>query len=189
MCLWLLERGSNVSVDPTYSIVTSNSNLHCANKENLTRWRNYFWRKIIQRECVSGQRALFSIIKRQFFSCLTARNRINCSHENINILLLQCYVKISSPEKSRNNTYEIYDYFSLVFDIANQLLTRHSPSRHSVRFTNEWQSLYHSQSKVVCRNFSDYGCKNIDFSSWSLNATTTETSTGLKFFSGPTYNY
>ena len=37
------------------------------------------------------------------------------------------YIRISSPEKSRNNTREKFDTFSNVFDIANQLLTRRSP--------------------------------------------------------------
>ena len=46
-----------------------------------------------------------------------------------------------------------YDIFSRVFDIANQLLTRHSPSRHLVRLINERQSLHRSHSKVVCQNF------------------------------------
>ena len=35
------------------------------------------------------------------------------------------YLRISTHEKSRNSTYEKYDMFSRVFDIANQLLTRH----------------------------------------------------------------
>ena len=40
-----------------------------------------------------------------------------------------------------------------MFDIANQLLTRHSPFAPLVQM-NERQSLYHSQSKVVWRIFS-----------------------------------
>ena len=41
---------------------------------------------------------------------------------------LRCYTRISSSEKSDNNTREkIRYFFSRVFDIANQLLTRHSP--------------------------------------------------------------
>ena len=50
--------------------------------------------------------------------------------------------------------------FLRVFDIAKQLMTRHSPSRHSPRYKNERRSLHCSQSKVVCivGIFSDYGC-------------------------------
>ena len=40
---------------------------------------------------------------------------------------LRCYTRISSPEKRRDNTREKLRYFSRVFDIANQLLTRHLP--------------------------------------------------------------
>ena len=46
-----------------------------------------------------------------------------------------------------------YDNFSCVFDITNQLLTHHSPFLHSLLLMNEWQSLHHSQFKVICRNF------------------------------------
>ena len=38
----------------------------------------------------------------------------------------RCYRRISSPEESRNNTREKISSFLRVFDIANQLLTRHS---------------------------------------------------------------
>ena len=38
------------------------------------------------------------------------------------------FPSISRPEKSRNNTGEKnWDIFSCVFDIANQMLTPHSP--------------------------------------------------------------
>ena len=40
---------------------------------------------------------------------------------------LRCYTRISSPEKSRNNTREKISYFSRVFVISNELLTRHLP--------------------------------------------------------------
>ena len=40
---------------------------------------------------------------------------------------LRCYTGISGPEKSRNNTREKISYFFTCVDIANQLLTRHSP--------------------------------------------------------------
>ena len=42
-------------------------------------------------------------------------------------LKLQCFTRISGPEKSRNNTREKISYFVTCVDIANQLLTRHSP--------------------------------------------------------------
>ena len=40
---------------------------------------------------------------------------------------LWCYTRISGPEKSRNITREKISYFFTCVDIANQLLTRHSP--------------------------------------------------------------
>ena len=40
---------------------------------------------------------------------------------------LQCYTGISGSEKSRNNTREKISYFFTSVDIADQLLTRHSP--------------------------------------------------------------
>ena len=46
-----------------------------------------------------------------------------------------------------------YRIFSRVFDIANQLLTRHLLSRHSVRLRDERRSFHYSQSKIVCRKF------------------------------------
>ena len=48
-------------------------------------------------------------------------------HEKRLSYKLRCYKRISSPVKSRNNTREKISYFFHVFDIANQLLTRHSP--------------------------------------------------------------
>ena len=40
---------------------------------------------------------------------------------------LWCYTRISGPKKSRNNTRGKISYFFTCVDIANQLLTRHSP--------------------------------------------------------------
>ena len=48
---------------------------------------------------------------------------------------LWCYKKISRPEKSSNDTRRKIRYFSGVFDITNQLLTRHSPFTSLV---DEW---------------------------------------------------
>ena len=39
---------------------------------------------------------------------------------------LWCYTRISSPEKSPNNSRKKIRYSSSTFDIANQLLTRYS---------------------------------------------------------------
>ena len=40
---------------------------------------------------------------------------------------LRCYIRISGPKKGRNKTREKISYFFTCVDIANQLLTRHSP--------------------------------------------------------------
>ena len=51
-------------------------------------------------------------------------------HYGVYIILshkLRCYTGISGPEKSRNNTREKISFFFTCVDIANQLLTRHSP--------------------------------------------------------------
>ena len=40
---------------------------------------------------------------------------------------LRCFTRISSPEKNRNNSRLKLRYFFNVFDIANELLTRHPP--------------------------------------------------------------
>ena len=45
-----------------------------------------------------------------------------------------------------------------MFDIANQLLTRHSPFAPLGR-VDEWKAKP-SRYKTVCQNFSDYGCQN-----------------------------
>ena len=42
-------------------------------------------------------------------------------------IVLRFYTRISSPEKSHNNTRKKIRYFFACVDIANQLLTRHSP--------------------------------------------------------------
>ena len=47
--------------------------------------------------------------------------KVDLSHK------LWCYTGISGLEKSRNNTREKISYFFTCVDIANQLLTRHSP--------------------------------------------------------------
>ena len=39
----------------------------------------------------------------------------------------RCYTRISGPEKSHNNSREKKSYFFMYVDIANHLLTRHSP--------------------------------------------------------------
>ena len=67
---------------------------------------------------------------------------------------LQCYTRIPALRKTVTTHVKKMRYFFLrVFDIVNQLLTRHSPSHHLVRLMNERQSLHRSHSKVVCRNF------------------------------------
>ena len=47
--------------------------------------------------------------------------------ENILSHKLQCYTAISRPEKNHNNTREKILYFFMCVDVANQLLTCHSP--------------------------------------------------------------
>ena len=67
--------------------------------------------------------------------------------------ILRCRRRISSPEKGLNSTLKNKTtFFSRVFDIANQLLTRHSPfAPHSQ--VVEWTAKPSlSQSKIVCRN-------------------------------------
>ena len=51
--------------------------------------------------------------------------------------------------KSLTTNMKKYRIFSCVVDIANQLLTRHSPFAPLGRLINEQRSLHHSQS--VCR--------------------------------------
>ena len=61
--------------------------------------------------------------------------QINCSTASVglsqeNLILwhkLRCYIGISGPRKSCNSTREKISYFFTCVDIANQLLTRHSP--------------------------------------------------------------
>ena len=78
-------------------------------------------------------------------------------------MMLRCYTGISGPEKSRNNTREKISYFFTCVDIANQLLTRHSPLAPlgqvivMVRLMNERQSIHDSQYKFFVGAFSNYG--------------------------------
>ena len=70
------------------------------------------------------------------------RNSISTrAHVLFSIYPLNCWIttRISNSEKSRNNVGGKKRYFPRVFDIANQLLARHS----------HWPS----QSMVVSRNF------------------------------------
>ena len=67
---------------------------------------------------------------------------------------LRCYTRISSPEKSLNNTRKkntISFHLCLASPISCWHVTR--LSRYSIRLMNERQSLYHSQSEVVCQRF------------------------------------
>ena len=73
---------------------------------------------------------------------------------------LWCQTWIPALRKAVTTRGKKYEFFSRVFDIADQLLTRQSPSRHFVWLMNKRQSLHHSQSKVVCQNF---------FNLWLLN--------------------
>ena len=66
---------------------------------------------------------------------------------------LRCYRGISGPEKSRNNTREKISYFFTCVDIANQLLTRHSPLA-PLGQVDEWTAKPSRFSiQVVCRSF------------------------------------
>ena len=68
-----------------------------------------------------------------FFSqCWRARQR-NVFLEIFLSYKLRCYTRISSPVKSRSNTREKISYLFTCVDIANQLLTRHSPSAPHVQ--------------------------------------------------------
>ena len=66
------------------------------------------------------------------------------SFYNINYGIIQGFPAL---RKSVTTHVKKCDIFPRVFDIGNQLL-----SRHSLSLMNERQSLHHSQSKVVCRN-------------------------------------
>ena len=69
------------------------------------------------------------------------------------ILKLRCYTGISGPEKSRNNTREKISYFFTCVDIANQLLTRHSPLA-PLGQVDEWTAKpLRFSIQVVCRSF------------------------------------
>ena len=50
-----------------------------------------------------------------------------------------------------------FEIFTLVFDIANQVLTRSLLLRHSVRLMNEQQILAILNPRSFVGNFSDYG--------------------------------
>ena len=66
---------------------------------------------------------------------------------------LQCYTGICGPEKSCNNIREKKSYFFTYVDIANQLLTRHSPLA-PLGQVNEWTAKSSRFSiQVVCRRF------------------------------------
>ena len=66
---------------------------------------------------------------------------------------LQCYTGICGPEKSCNNTREKKSYFFTCVDIANQLLTRHSPLA-PLGQVNEWTAKSSRFSiQVVFRRF------------------------------------
>ena len=54
-------------------------------------------------------------------------NTYEYSNKSFSSHKLRCYTGISGSEKSRNNTCEKISYFFTSVDIANQLLTRHSP--------------------------------------------------------------
>lgn len=67
---------------------------------------------------------------------------------HINCSITQGFLALRKAVTTHVKKITIIFYF-----YANQLLTRHSHSRHSVRLINEWQSLHSSRSIVVCRNF------------------------------------
>ena len=68
---------------------------------------------------------------------------------HINYGVLQGFPALRKAVTTHSKRYCI---FSRVYNIANQLLTRHSPFA-SLSLVNERRSLHHSQSKVVCRIF------------------------------------
>ena len=64
------------------------------------------------------------------------------------------YTRISSPERSCDNTCEKIQYhFTCVWYDNSAANTSLALSCHLVRLMNEQQSLNHSQSKIVCWNF------------------------------------
>ena len=66
---------------------------------------------------------------------------------------LRCYTRICSPKKSGKN-------ICLISPISCWHVSR--LWRHSLRLMYKQQSLHPSQSKVVCRNFSDFGCQSTE---------------------------
>ena len=100
------------------------------------------------------------------------------SFYNINYGIIQGFPAL---RKSVTTTHvKKCDIFPRVFDIGNQLL-----SRHSLRLMNERQRLHHSQSKVVCRNlFGLWLLKHwkirIAFRKWRSNFTSRKTNQNMK---------
>ena len=96
--------------------------------------------------CLSFQRFLWSCsycLWRYIFIYLF----IYLSHK------VRCYTRISGPEKTRNNTSEKISYLFTCVDIANQLLTRHSPLA-PLGQVDEWTAKPSRFSiQVVCRSF------------------------------------
>ena len=60
--------------------------------------------------------------------------------------------EFSAPRKAITTHVKAYNNVSCVFDIANQLLTRHLsfPFRLLVMLMNELPRLHNSQSMVIC---------------------------------------
>ena len=72
--------------------------------------------------------------------CYQHWKNLHCEKKNNYVLSynLWCYTRTFCTEKSRNNiSINQYRFFSRVFDIANQLLTRHSPFA-SLGKVDEW---------------------------------------------------
>ena len=63
----------------------------------------------------------------EFYGCVARKISLSSIQSKYLSHKLRCYTRISGPEKSRNNTREKISYFFTCVDIANQLLTRHSP--------------------------------------------------------------
>ena len=63
----------------------------------------------------------------QGFGTQYCRARVNTEKNIVLSHKLRCYTGISGLERDRNSTSEKYRIFLTCVDIANQLLTRHSP--------------------------------------------------------------
>ena len=87
--------------------------------------------------------------------CYEYSNKSFSSHK------LRCSTGISGSEKSRNNTCEKISYFFTSVDIANQLLTRHSPLA-PLGQVDEWTAKPSRFLNTSCLSklFSNYGDKN-----------------------------